>query len=59
MFDSKKLKMVFTQESGDVDLLGHESGKTLAEKKAEVQNYRQEVNSIASKLSCLHTPPSA
>ena len=45
-FDGKKLKQGLTKDSGDVDLLGFENGKSLKERKMEVEIIRQKIQQL-------------
>ena len=45
--------MGLTNDSGDVDLLGHEPDKTLAEKKVDLKQFQNELNTVTSVLGVL------
>jgi hypothetical protein len=52
-FDGKKLKQGLWENSGDVDLLGFESDKTLDDKKVSLQQALDSVNDMIYKLDDL------
>ena len=54
VFYENKLKKGLRSDSGDVDLLGHESGKTLADKKAELEQFQNDIKSIEVLLNSLY-----
>ena len=49
-YDGKKLKQALTESYGDVDILGFETGETLQDRKDELVNKHQHIQSIQSEL---------
>ena len=49
-YDGKKLKQGLTELYGDVDILGFETGETLQDRKDELVNKHQHIQSIQSEL---------
>jgi len=53
-FDGKKIKQGLSENCGDVDLLGFESGQTLQERKTQLDTELEEVQALQESLASLH-----